>query len=75
MTSSNRCCPMPASALEILEPIADRCVLPTVWPGFLCARYPTRAYISARLGDLANASHQPSLIPATTSDSTTIKSP
>lgn len=75
MSVSYPCCTMLESALGIHEPIADRFVLPTVWCGFLCKRYPSRACNSAHLGGLANAWHQPSPIPTTKSDTTTVKSP
>ncbi len=75
MSVSYRHCTMLESALGILEPIADRFVLLTVWCGFLCKSYPSRACISAHLGGLANACHQPSPIPTTKSDTTTVKSP
>lgn len=75
MTSSNRYCPMPASALDILEPIADRFALSTAGCDFWCKRYPFRACISACLGDLQIACHPPSSVQTTASDSAIVKSP
>jgi hypothetical protein len=63
------------SALEILEPIVDRFVLPTIWGISLPRSKPNRARISAHDNDLENAEHQRPRTLAFASDSATIKLP
>jgi len=70
-------CPftIPLSALEILEPIADRFVLPTVWRISLHRSNPIQARITAYGGELENVAPQQPLTSMTTCNSANIKSP
>lgn len=72
---SNRRCKIPLSALEILEPIADRFALPTVCRISSLRCNPVHARITAYGGKLKNISPRQLLIPTIASNSATIKSP
>ena len=72
---TNRHCTTPLSAPEILEPIAERFVFPTVWriSSSKCALINT--HLTGLGNGLKNTGHQPPLTPPTMSKSATIKSP
>jgi len=72
---SHRRCMIPPSALEILEPIADRFVLPMVWRISLPQRNPIQARITTYGGELENVASRQPLTPTTACNSATIKSP
>jgi len=68
-------CTIPQSALQILEPIADRFVLPMVWRISTPQRNPIHARITAYDGKLENVAPQQPLTPTTASNPATIKLP
>lgn len=58
MSKFNCCCTTPLSALKILEPIADRFVLPMVWLDLLPKIRPITAWARAQRTVWGDVSHQ-----------------
>ena len=58
MSRFNRRCTIPLSALKILEPIADRFVLPMVWFDLLPKIRPITAWARAQRTMFGDAGHQ-----------------
>jgi hypothetical protein len=54
----NRRCTIPLSALQILEPIADRFVLPMAWLDLLLKIHSITAWIRAQRTVLGDAGYQ-----------------